>query len=81
MKKLLILSLFLLIVTTLAFTTLKSSPSIQITMAQGQQKSSMCDPNDTSINSTESKICGVPATTGNATISSNVTTSVAPSSQ
>ena len=29
-----------------------------------QQNSGMCDPNDKSINGTESRICGVPKTTG-----------------
>ena len=31
---------------------------------QANQNAAMCDPNDKSINATESRICGVPKTTG-----------------
>ena len=39
--------------------------------AQAQDRS-MCDPNDSSVNATESKICGVPMTIKNATTTSSI---------
>ena len=40
-----------------------------------EQKAAICDPSDTHINATESKICGKPATpSSNSTSSENVTT-------
>jgi hypothetical protein len=40
-----------------------------------QQNSGMCDPNDKSINGTESRICGVPKTTGSSS-AANTTSAV-----
>ncbi len=39
-----------------------------------QQKAAVCDPNDKSVNATESKICGVPVTVESPSNSSNMTT-------
>jgi hypothetical protein len=40
---------------------------------QANQNAAMCDPNDKSINATESRICGVPKTTGSSAENSTAT--------
>jgi hypothetical protein len=47
---------------------------VNITSLTPQQKAAICNPNDKSINATESKICGVPVTVGSPSNSSNMTT-------
>jgi energy-converting hydrogenase Eha subunit H len=47
---------------------------VNITALTPQQKAAICDPNDKSINATESKICGVPVTVQPHSNSSNMTT-------
>ena len=56
-----------------------------VSIAQGQanvtssltpeQKAAICDPNDTHVNATESRICGKPVTPSGSTASANATTS------
>jgi hypothetical protein len=47
---------------------------VNITSLTPQQKAAICNPNDKSINATESKICGVPVTVESHPNSSNMTT-------
>jgi hypothetical protein len=47
---------------------------VNITSLTPQQKAAICNPNDKSINATESKICGVPVTVESPSNSSNMTT-------
>jgi len=47
---------------------------VNITSLTPQQKAAICNPNDKSINATESKICGVPVTVESHSNSSNMTT-------
>jgi hypothetical protein len=50
--------------TTTTTSTANQSPDKQIT---SEEKAALCKPNDTSVNATESKVCGIPATTSNST--------------
>ena len=52
----------------------KTPASHILQLPQQKSSASICNPNDTSVNATESKICGVPATIK----ANNTTTSVSP---
>ena len=65
---------FTILVVSLIELTEFGSFSIVKGQVTTQQNSGMCDPNDKSINGTESRICGVPKTTGSS--SANTTSAV-----
>jgi len=49
--------------------------SFGVAKGQANQNAAMCDPNDKSINATESRICGVPKTTGSSSLATENNTS------
>jgi hypothetical protein len=49
--------------------------SVGSVKGQANQNAAMCDPNDKSINATESRICGVPKTTGSSSLATENGTS------
>ena len=71
-------AVFLNIVTMviLAIVSLTIMTNFGIAQAQvtAQQKAKVCDPNDRFINTTESKICGIPPTPANTTSTSSTGT-------
>jgi hypothetical protein len=66
MNKVLIRTCSGIVIFTFAFVVLGINTSFHSNLAQGE-KPAVCDSGDKSVNSTESKICGVPTTTENAT--------------
>jgi hypothetical protein len=85
-----VVSIIGIIAASLAVVILENGGTLSIAQGQGnltslltpEQKAAICDPSDTHINTTESKICGKPVTpSSNSTSSENATTGAeAPSS-
>jgi hypothetical protein len=58
------LGAFIITVLVVSIVELAEFGSFGSAKGQANQNAAMCDPNDKSINATESRICGVPKTTG-----------------
>lgn len=58
------LGAFIFTVLIVSIVELAEFGSVGSAKGQANQNAAMCDPNDKFINATESRICGVPKTTG-----------------
>jgi hypothetical protein len=78
-----IISITIILTANIALVTLRPFGNVGIAQGQGnnvtssltsQQKTAMCNPNDKFVNTTESRICGIPPTPTNTTTSAANTT-------
>ena len=71
------LGAFIFTVLIVSIVELAEFGSVGSAKGQANQNAAMCDPNDKSINATESRICGVPKTTGSSSSAAeNSTTTI-----
>jgi hypothetical protein len=70
------LGAFIFTVLIVSIVELAEFGSVGSAKGQANQNAAMCDPNDKSINATESRICGVPKTTGSSSAAENSTATI-----